>query len=77
MFFVKLAAFRDTARNTVLPGAGSVPGAGGLVFSVRPDASRGQTQAQDREDYREEGEDVVPSVPRAGRTAPTTQEREA
>ena len=57
MFFVKLAAFRDTARNTVLPGAGSVPGAGGLVFSVRPYASRGQTQAQDREDNREEGED--------------------
>ena len=57
MFFVKLAAFRDTARNTVLPGAGSVPGAGGLVFSVWPDASRGHTQGEDREENREKGED--------------------
>ena len=54
---MKLAAFRDTARNTVLPWAGSVPWAGGLVFSVRPYASRGQTQAQDRKDNRGEGED--------------------
>jgi len=41
----------------VFPGAGSVPGAGGLVFSVWPDASRGHTQGEDREENREKGED--------------------
>ena len=51
LFFVKSAAFRDTARDAVFPGAG------GLVFGVRPDASRGQTQCQAREENREEGED--------------------
>ena len=57
LFFVKSAAFRDTARDAVFPGAGRVPRAGGLVFGVRPDASRGQTQRQAREENREEGED--------------------
>ena len=55
--FLKSAAFRNTARDAVFPGAGRVPRAGGLVFGVRPDASRGQTQCQASEENREEGED--------------------
>ena len=54
---MKLAALRDAARDAVFPGAGRVPRAGGLVFGVRPDASRGQSQGQAREENREEGED--------------------
>ena len=56
-FFVKSAALRDAPRDAVFPGAGRVPRPGRLVFGVRPDASRSQTQCQAREENREEGED--------------------
>jgi len=55
--FVKSASLRDAARDAVLPGAGRVPRPGRLVFRVWPNASRGQTHGQAREENREEGED--------------------